>query len=118
MLRSFMLMTIAFVGTTALGPLAFILNVLRKTYRGENIRDYFETIAIGFDQAGGSILYSQENFTISSYTYFLCKYKKNRYACTFKKFIDSIFGENHCRDSYFWEAAKDMEDLKNFSRKL
>ncbi|BCD67341.1 hypothetical protein [Nitratiruptor sp. YY09-18] len=72
---------------------------------------YIFTAAVGFDQAGGSILYGQENFTISSYTYYLCTKKRNQVACHFMRLIDLIFGQNHCKRAYHWEIGKNSSDL-------
>ncbi len=104
-------MVIAFIGTTSLSPIAFIVNVARKLYRNDDLEDYFKTIALSFDQAGGSIIYGQENFTISSYTYYLCKSKNNKYACSFMKMIDAVFGKNHCKESYYNEIRRDQKDI-------
>lgn len=118
MVKNFALMLIAFIGTTALSPIAFTANMIRKIYEGDELKEYFKTIAIGFDQAGGSIIYGKENFTISSYTYFLCLYKGNRYACIFRDVIDFIFGKNHCRESYYNEIKRDGEEYREIKEYL
>ncbi|WP_201353808.1 hypothetical protein [Hydrogenimonas urashimensis] len=100
------LFIVAFVLATLLTPVVVPLNVMRHLWRGTSLGRYFKTAAIGFDQAGGSILYSQEDYTISSYTYYLAIYKGNRQAQWFLRFIDFVFGENHCKNSFENEAAK------------
>lgn len=101
-MKSFTLMLIAIILVVVVSPIAIVFNTIRHLYRRENISDYFFTIAIGFDQAGGSILYKQEDWTVSSWTYNLCR-RGNKNACVFMKVIDSIFGKNHCQNSFEWE---------------
>lgn len=101
-MKSFFLMLIAIIIISVVSVPAIILNTIRKVFRRENIGEYFKTVAIGFDQAGGSILYGQEDWTVSSWTYHLhCK--GNRHATLFMRFIDRIFGKDHCKNSYEWE---------------
>lgn len=102
-MKSLILMLIAIIIVAVLSPIVILLNTIRHLYRRENISDYFFTIAIGFDQAGGSILYKQEDWTVSSWTYNLCRCG-NKNACAFMKFIDLIFGKDHCKNSYEWES--------------
>lgn len=84
---------------------ALSIAILRKIYRKESISDYLYVVAIGFDQAGGSILYGQEDWTVSSWTYYLSRCG-NTYALYFRKFIDLIFGVDHCKNSFFKEAEQ------------
>lgn len=104
-MKSFILMLIALIVITIVTLPVIVLNVIRKVYRRESIQDYFFIIAIGFDQAGGSILYGQEDWTVSSWTYVLA-YRENKEAQRFMKIINFIFGENHCEKSYLWESIK------------
>lgn len=104
-MKSFLLMLIALIIITIVTLPVIVLNVIRKAYRRESIHDYFFIIAIGFDQAGGSILYGQEDWTVSSWTYVL-SYRGNKEAQRFMKIINFIFGENHCEKSYLWESIK------------
>ena len=67
------------------------------------VSEYFITVAIGFDQAGGSVLYEEEDYTISSYTYMMCQ--KGKY-CWFMQLIDFLFGKEHCKRSYISEQNK------------
>jgi len=98
-MKSFILMLIAIALVSALSIPAIVVNVLRKVFRSENIKEYFYVIAIGFDQAGGSIIYGQEDWTVSSWTYHLHK-GGNKYATAFMKVIDGVFGAGHCEESY------------------
>lgn len=110
-MKSFILMLIAITIISVTTIPIIIANVIRKVYqRRDSIRDYFFTIAIGFDQAGGSILYGQEDWTISSWTYILSK-RGNMFAQRFMAFINFIFGKNHCEKSYLWESIK-QGDIK------
>lgn len=104
-MKSFLLMLIALIVITIVTLPVIVLNVICKAYRRESIQDYFFIIAIGFDQAGGSILYGQEDWTVSSWTYVLA-YRENKEAQRFMKIINFIFGENHCEKSYLWESIK------------
>lgn len=79
--------------------------ILRKIYRKESISDYLYVVAIGFDQAGGSILYGQEDWTVSSWTYHL-ECKRNKYAHVFRVIIDLLFGKDHCKESFEKEARE------------
>lgn len=98
-------MLIALIVITIVTLPVIVLNVIRKAYRRESIHDYFFIIAIGFDQAGGSILYGQEDWTVSSWTYILFR-RGNKSAKWFMIFINFIFGKNHCEKSYLWESIK------------
>lgn len=104
--RWFLMLIAAFVLVTVLTPLALAINILRHLALGVSVNDYLYSVAIGFDQAGGSVIYGQEDYTISSYTYYLARYKNNVYAEKFMRFIDFIFGENHCEESFKKEASK------------
>lgn len=98
-----MMLSLSVVGVVTLPAIA--ANTVRKLYRRESIREYFHTIAIGFDQAGGSILYGQEDWTVSSWTYVL-HVRGNRNATVFMGFIDLLFGKDHCRESWEWESEQ------------
>ncbi|MFY9141558.1 hypothetical protein [Sulfuricurvum sp.] len=104
-MKSFLLMLIAILIISIVSIPAIILNMIRKVYRRESISKYLLTIAIGFDQAGGSILYGQEDWTVSSWTYYL-EQCGNKHAQYFRVIIDLIFGKNHCKESYFAEAER------------
>jgi len=101
-MRAFFLMVIAYLLVLVLTPII----VLIKSLKEKNKEDYFFNVAIGFDQAGGSVIYKTEDWTVSSWTYYLCKYK-GKY-CWFRKFIDFIFGKGHCEHSYKKESKEGM----------
>ena len=104
-MKSFVLMLIA-IGIILIVTIpVIVLNIVRKVYRRESMHDYFFTIAVGFDQVGGSILYGQEDWTISSWTYIL-SYRGSKSAQVFMKVIDSIFSELHCQNSFNTEVEK------------
>ena len=100
LIKELSLMLIALFGVTLLSPIVFIVNIARKVLLGHSLASYFHTIAVGLDQLGGSIIYAQEDWTISSYTYYLCKYKANCFACAFESIIDLLFGKGHSERSY------------------
>jgi len=108
-MKSFILMLIAMLIVSVASVPAIVLNTIRKVYRREKLKEYFKTIAIGFDQAGGSILYGQEDWTVSSWTYYLVRRSggDNRAAYWFMRFINTLFrDESHCEDSFYDEAQK------------
>ncbi|BCD61758.1 hypothetical protein NrS5_54 [Nitratiruptor phage NrS-5] len=111
MIRQIFLLSIALIGVATLSPFAFLANLLRKSYFGQSIADYLHTIAVGLDQLGGSIIYSQEDYTISSYTHLLCM-RGNCYACRFERFIDLLFGKGHCKRSYEREKREFQNYIK------
>ncbi len=93
---------------------AFFAQILRKILRCENLKKYFLTCAIAEDQRAGSYLYGTEDFTISSYTYFLAMKKNNIFAFYFMQFIDFFAyllgdGKEHCKKAY----EKEDFELKN-----
>ncbi len=116
MVKELLLFIVAYIAVIFATPIVLLLNIARKLYRKEPVSEYLLTSAIGFDQAGGSVLYAQENFTVSSFTHYLCRYRHNRYACTFERFIDAIFGEGHCERAYEWETKNDLADLQKFTK--
>ena len=84
-------------------PIIFLVNSIR--FFNQN---YWFQVAIGIDQLGGSILYNEEDWTISSYTHYLCvKYDK---YCWFRNFIDFWFGKGHCAKSYKHEKQKIIKE--------
>lgn len=90
-------------------PIAILINTIRKTFRKEKLKEYFLIIAIGFDQAGGSILYGQEDWTVSSWTFYLWRKSEgmNQSASVFMSFINTLFmDEHHCENSFYAEAKR------------
>jgi hypothetical protein len=110
-MKNLWLMVLALVLVTILSPFIFIFQLARKLVLKESLSEYFKTIAIGLDQVGGSLIYAQEDWTISSYTYYLGVVKGNEYAYWFMCVIDLLFGKNHCQDSFFIEK-KELENAK------
>lgn len=104
-MRAYLLAFVAMTLVFFLSVPMIIIGVLRKLYRKESVSDYMIVVAIGFDQVGGSIIYGQEDWTVSSWTWHLAQ-SGNRYAEYFRVFIDLIFGKNHCRDSFEKEAKE------------
>jgi len=111
MVRALSLLIVAIALFIIIAPFALPFQLMRKAKRRESISDYLFTIAIGIDQLGGAILYEKENWTVSSYTYYLCS-ESRTFACRFNKIIDFLFGEWHCRDSYYRERREDSNEFK------
>ena len=110
MTLNLLLMIIALLLFTILSIPVMVFNVIIKLIRGDSISKYFHNIAVGIDQAGGSIIYDQEKFTISSWTWYMCSrgYKVN---CIFMKFINILMmSPTHCEDSFKNEMHEIQED--------
>lgn len=104
-MRSFLLMLIAVIVVSIITAPLIAYKSFQKWRQDESLSDYFHVIALGFDQAGGSILYGQEDWTVSSWTYNLHR-MGNRNATWFMRVIDFLFGVEHCEDSFYNEAQK------------
>ena len=86
--------TLFIIGYTlfiVLSPFIFIVNLLRKKV------NYAKIATLGIDQAGGSIIYGELDWTISSYTYYKCTHGS---YCWLMKAIDFVFGRGHCLTSF------------------
>ena len=114
LIKEFALMLVALVGVALLSPIVFVANIARKALLGHSIASYFHTIAVGLDQLGGSVIYAQEDWTISSYTYYLCRYRSNKAACAFQKLIDLVFGHGHCKRSY----KKELHEFQTHTKDI
>jgi len=103
-LKVFYLMLLAFVLAVLLVPIAFIFQIFRSLYRGEPLSDLFWSTAIGLDQLGGSVLYKEPDWTVSSRTYWLSM-QGAKNATRFMKIINFFFGKDHCKTSYIKEFS-------------
>lgn len=94
----------------------FIIRTISKLFSYEYLHTYLKTVALGLDQLGGAILYNQEDWTVSSYTYYLARVNKmqGRYYL-FMRFINLFFGKDHCFKSYEWEVNKQRDEIKAIS---
>ena len=97
--KAFFLMILALFLLLLISPFIFIINLFLQ-----DNKKYFFAIAIGLDQLGGSILYCQPDWTVSSWTYYLSTYKKSKHARYFMYLIDFLFGKDHCKRSFEWES--------------
>jgi len=95
-------MVVAIILAVVLIPCVFIVQVVRKLF-SKDLGELFFCIALGVDQLGSSVLYLKEDWTISSRTHFLAKYRHNKSAMIFENIINVFFGKNHCQLSYTWE---------------
>jgi len=101
-MRAFFLMLVAMCLVALLAlPVLLISSIFRK-----DKKRYWQSVAIGFDQVGGSLLYGTEDWTISSWTHYNCA--KLHRLCWFRAFIDSIFGKGHCARSYKKESKEGL----------
>jgi hypothetical protein len=88
----------------------FFSNLLIRIFRKKDISNYILNVAIGLDQLGGSVLYNQPDWTVSSWTYI--QSKKHYTHKLFMSFIDFFFGERHCEKSYITEKKIFKEYIK------
>ena len=86
---TFLLMLITTVLLWVLGFIAFVFNVMRKIYRKESLLKYFLAIVVSNDQHGGTVLFTTEDFTISSSLYKLSQ-KRNKVATIAMNMVDFI----------------------------
>jgi hypothetical protein len=104
-MKSFILMLIAVIVVSIITAPLVAYKSFQKWKQDESLSDYFHVITLGFDQAGGSILYGQEDWTVSSWTYHLAMCG-DADAKEFMIFIDGLFGKDHCKNSFYKEAEK------------
>ena len=102
-LKAFLLYLASVVVFNLISILGLFVQIPRHLILRKPLSKYFYNLAIGEDQRGGSYLYGTEDYTISSYTYYLSK--KNKYARYFKNFIDFfaylLAGQKeHCKKSF------------------
>ena len=109
-------LVIATTLTVTLSPYLMIINIIRYAkLKTSTAKEYLYNILISIDQFAGTILYNQLDFTISSYTFYLCEIKKRKEPCIFRKFIDALFGAGHCERSFYGEIQdynKILKDIK------
>ena len=98
-LKPFFLMLVAALIIVITAVPILIAQVIRHCIMRKPLAELWWSVAIGLDQLGGSILYCEPDWTVSSRTYWL-RSKGNRYAAWFEKFINVLFGESHCEESY------------------
>jgi len=108
----FFLWVLSLVLSIPVTIIGFTVNFIISIKHAE-LDKLFLTLAIGEDQRGGTYLYLTEDWTISSYTYYLGVIKDKKIIYYFMLFIDffpKIFGitNNHCEESYFSELNKPM----------
>ena len=119
-IKMFILVILATTLVVAFAPSLFVLQTLRTIWRNESVVDYFKTVALGLDQLGGSIIYKEEDWTISSMSYSKATIDAESHAIIFMKIIDMLgfvfAGEReHCKKSHENEVVKMMRDIENES---
>jgi len=110
------LSTAVFKVLSVIGFAVNIILILLHKDRIKNFTDYFKILAIGEDQVGASYLYRTEDWTVSSYNYYLGVIKNIKIVYYFMKLVDffpHIFNiqKEHCKESYL--AEKETLNLKN-----
>ena len=103
-MRAFALMLLAALIIMMLGVPLLLGQAVRHLAMCKPLSDLWWTTAIGLDQLGGSILYGEPDWTVSSRTYWLTR-KGNRHAFYFEQFINFFFGKDHCKNSYQHELG-------------
>ena len=98
-MRAFALMLLAVVLMAVLGLPLLAGQTVRHLIMRKPLSELWWATAIGLDQLGGSILYGEPDWTVSSRTWWLAN-KGNRFAHVFERFINLFFGKDHCRNSY------------------
>ncbi len=98
-MRNFALMLLACILLIPLAPLALSGQIIRHIIMRKPLGNLWWSTAIGLDQLGGSILYGEPDWTISSRTWWLAD-RGNRWARGFMRIINLFFGKNHCQNSY------------------
>lgn len=91
-------------------PLVVIQSIRFLALR-KSLKDLWFTVAIGLDQLGGSVIYVEPDWTVSSCTGYYAM-KGNKYALAFEKFVNLLFGKGHCRASYERECKLNKEMLR------
>ena len=111
-------------GIITLGFIIIVpINIVRHMIMHYDISMYLYNLLKGLDQLGGSMIYDTEDYTISSWTYYLHS-KGNKLATYFMKFIDFLavsisyilfkldvitydiyeWNKKHCENSYHDET--------------
>lgn len=112
-----LLSIVTFKVLSIIGFVVNIIIILFHKNRIENFAAYFKTLAIGEDQVGGSYMYRTEDWTVSSYNYYLGVIKKKRFVYYFMRFVDFFprilnIQEEHCKESYYHE--KETLNIKEY----
>ena len=98
-MKSFLLFFLALLLVVIFGPIVLILQFARKAYRKESLSKYLYTLAVSLDQLGGSLLYGEEDWTISSIAYYNAFYRQRHKW--FMNFINFLFQDRlHCENSF------------------
>jgi len=109
-MKNLALLIIAAALFVLIAPLAFILQTSRFAILHKDVGQFFFNVAIGIDQVGGSIIYNEQDWTVSSCTGFHAA-RGNKYAQRFEQVINFLFGKNHCYNAFLWESDKNKEKI-------
>ena len=107
----FLLSSIVFKVLSVIGFTVNVISIMFHKNRIESLAEYFKVLAVSEDQLGGSYIYKTEDWTVSSYNYYLGVVKKKKFVLLFMKFVDyfpRLFNiqQNHCEESYFAERKQ------------
>ena len=99
-MKQFFLMIVAIVIGIICMPVGFLFQLFRTAIMdNQHFADFWWAVAIGIDQLGGSIMYGEPDWTVSSRTFWLRR-RGNKWAARFEKIIDFMFGKKHCEDAF------------------
>ena len=105
-MKNFLLMIAATTITIIFIPLLTIGQILRHLLTHRSLSVLWFKIALGHDQLWGATVYLEEDWTVSSRTYFL-RSRGNRYAAGFEKLINLLLGKDHCELAYLNEFTEE-----------
>lgn len=111
-MKNFLLMIAAVLITIIFIPVITIGQILRHLLTSRPLSLLWFKIALGHDQLWGATLYLQEDWTVSSRTYYL-RTHGNKYAAGFEVLINLLLGNNHCEEAYkneFTEEERSHHD--------
>lgn len=117
-LLPFLLLT--FIIFIIFSPIIYLIKfihyiIISKSFKEFNSKIYKFNMKFmsGINQAGGSVLYEQENFTISAWSY-KSSLEGNKFAKFMKVLINMLFfwQKDHCKNAYIWEVKNDKKSLK------
>lgn len=107
MAKSLFSLFIAILLALIIIPISFIYNIIVKKDKAK----YIFNIAIGIDQLGGSVIYNQPDWTVSSWTYYKAEIQLSNIHKYFMRVIDLFFGKRHCFYAYNNEVSQITKEV-------
>lgn len=105
-MKSIFLIIIAILLVVILSPFVILYRLVKDNLT----TDYLFNIAVNIDQLGGTILYNEKDWTVSSWTYHLSL--TNRKAYYFMRVINFLFGKDHCYKAWVWECKINQSNVQ------